>query len=269
MATVPSTATSRIVRLTQPRTTTNPPMPASSGVSRPPLPLPTGGSRPPMALSRAAETPAHATPPGRVQIVDHPAAQHALTILCNKDTGQYDLRASSNHLLVLLTLEAMRSLPTRPLKVDAARENWNGLGLAKPVVLLAVSRDGVSLSHNLMDCVPGLLVGSVTLTPAADNNPLRARLHLPSAPALRDCRVLLFDPVVQTGTSAGAALELVRQLGATDVSLLTFTTSAQALLRLQAAFDGLHVWAAHVDETWDPKRAPVSLLGDFGPRLFI
>lgn len=258
MATVISTTASRIMRRTQSR----------SASSMPPIPSPSGEPDPRVVGVRIADAPAPAPVANRLQIVDHPAARHALTILCNKHSNQYSIRSSTNHLLVLLTLEAMRSLPTRPLKVDTSRETWNGVGLAKPVVLLAVTRHGLGLSHNLMECVPGLLVGSVTLDHTDEARLPQARLHLASAPALRDCRVILFDPVIQSGVSAGTALDLVRHLGATDISLLSFTISAQGLLRLQAAYAELNVWTAHVDADWDAKRSPASVLGDFGTRLF-
>lgn len=233
--------------------------------------LPSSESDPRVVGVRVAEPAAPAAPvapPNRVHIVDHPAALHALTVLCNRHSSQYGVRASSNHLMVLLTLEAMRSLPTRPVKVETSREAWQGVGLAKPVVMLAVSRNGLSLSHNLMDCVPGLLVGSVTLNRPEEGPAPHARLHLASAPALRDCRVMLFDPVVQSGASAGAALDLVRHLGATDISLLSFSVSSQGLLRLQARSAELNFWTAHVDTEWDAKRSAPGVFDDLGSRLY-
>ncbi len=256
MATVSSSTANRIFRRTQLR----------SVQPNPSLPSPENESNPRVVGIRVADAPA--TPATRVHIVDHPAAQHALTVLCNKNAGLYSVRASSNHLLVLLTLEATRSLPTRALRVETSRAPWEGVSLAKPIVLLAVSRDGLSLSHNLMECVPGLLVGSVTLNHPDGSQAPHARLHLASAPALRDCRVLLFDPVVQSGIAAGTALDLVRHLGATDISLLSYSISAQGLLRLQVASTDLNVWTAHVDSAWDGKRSPASVLGDLGTRLF-
>jgi uracil phosphoribosyltransferase len=255
MATVISTTASRIVRRTQTRTS----------LSSPPMPLPAGESGPRLTGAGVAKP---AAAPSHVHLVDHPVAQHALTILCDKHSSQYDVRFSCNQLLVLLALEAMRSLPTRAIRVDTSRGAWDGVALAKPVVLLAVSRNGVSLSHNLMECLPGLLVGSITITGSGEGPGFQTRLHLASAPSLRDCRVILFNPVIQSGASAGAALELVRQLGATDITLLTFTISAQGLLRLQAATAELRVWTAHVDAEWDAKRSPASALGDFSTRLF-
>jgi len=218
-----------------------------------------------VAVRAADPTPAEAS---RVHIVNHPAAQHALTVLCRRQTEAYEFRTTCNQLLVLLTLEAMRSLPTREQEVETTRAPWLGVALAKPVVLLAVTRNSIGLSHNLMDCVAGLLVGSISLGQFAEGLPPLARLHLASAPALNGCRVILFDPVIKSGVSAEAALGLVRELGAADVSLVGFTISSQALLRLQATVPTLSIWTAHVETDWDPARSQSGMLGDFGTRLF-
>ena len=140
--------------------------------------------------------------------------------------------------------------------------------LAKPVVFLPVTRDGLGLSHNLADCLPGLLVGSISIERTIDRQTFQPRLHLASAPALCDSRVILFDPIAGTADAAVVALNLVRRLGATDVSLLSFMISSFGLCRLQAECPDLTVWTAGVDSDWDAKRGSTQVLADFGARLF-
>ncbi len=239
---------------------------APSTNSNPPIPPEAAPALPPVSVREPAPV---APPASRVQIVDHPAAMHALTVLRDQQTPHYEFRTTSNQLLVLLAVEAMRSLTLRERRVETSAGSWNGGLLAKPVVFLSVTRDGLGLSHNLADCLPGLLVGGISIERTIESQVFQPRLHLASAPALSDARVILFDPVVSTGSTSGVALNLVRRLGANDISLVSFIVSSQGLLRLQADCPTLTVWTAGVDSDWDPtKRASTQALADFGTRLF-
>lgn len=210
------------------------------------------------------KTPAPAGP--RVNLIEHPAARHALSLLRTQQSPSWDFRMTSNQLLYLLAVEATRSLPLREEKGNS--KAVPSQLLAKSVVFLSVTRDGLGLSHTLADCLPGVLVGGIGIERARNGDGLQARLHLASAPALNECRVILFDPAVNTGATVSHAYQLVRRLGATDICLLTYVVSSQALCRLQADFPDLVIWAAGVDTNWEPKKHGSSLLGDFGERLF-
>jgi uracil phosphoribosyltransferase len=204
----------------------------------------------------------------KVNVVEHPIALHALTGLRNRQTGPEQFRAFSNQLLVLLAIEATRTLPAREETVETEVGPYGGRTLAKPVVFLAVSRHGLGLVHQVASFVPGALVGMINLGQAGHGQPLDPRLHLVNAPALSGVRVILFDPVVATGLSASVALDLLRRSGAVDVTLVSFLVSAVGLERVQAASPDLTVWTAAIDTEWDSKRGPLPGLGNFGERLY-
>jgi uracil phosphoribosyltransferase len=261
----------RILRRSQIRSTqSNAPLPKVSVAqpqSHPPFErVPVLETRPPMPAAPAPAAVAAPAPVNRVHIIEHPAAHHALTLLHSDQLHTWEFRAICNQLLILLAVEATRSLPTIEQKVETSTGSISGQLLAKPVVFLSVTRDGLGLSHNLSDCVPGIQVGGISIE-RTKNNGFQSRLHLASAPALNEARVILFDPAVSSGTSAGLALSLARRLGATDICLLSFMISSQALCRLQADFSDLNVWTAGIDSAWEPKKG-VSVLGNFGERLY-
>jgi uracil phosphoribosyltransferase len=230
----------------------------------------------------------------KVNVAEHPLAQHGLMALRNKHTAPAQFRQISNQLLVLLAVEATRSLPTRDELVETAhgasvttapwavppaapvREETNGNRapthtgqvLARPVVFLSITRHGLGLAHNLVDFFPGVHVGAISLDRAGDGPGVESRLHLVNAPALGDARVILFDPVVATGSSASAALNLARRSGATDLTLISFLISFQGLTRLQNSVPDLTVWTAGIDSNWDSKRGALPGLGNFAERLY-
>ncbi|HTQ32254.1 MAG TPA: uracil phosphoribosyltransferase [Opitutaceae bacterium] len=207
-------------------------------------------------------------PPPSLHVLEHPIAQHALTALRNKHTPTKQFRLFSNQLLALLAMEATRTLPTRTETVETPADTHTGCVLGKPVIFLSLTRHSLGLAHSLADFIPGVSIGAVTLDHGSNDRQLEPRLHLVNAPMLNDARVILFDPVVGTGLSAGCALHLVRRSGASDISLLSFLISAPGLKRVQAAIPNLTVWTAAVEPVLDAKRGPLPGLGNFAERFY-
>jgi len=232
--------------------------------------MPPPPKAPPVAIPPAVTPAAVALPPvvPKVNVVDHPLAQHALMALRNKHTSSAQFRQISAQLLVLLAIEATRTLPTRDDMVQTQSTTHTGLVLAKPVVFLSVTRHGLGLAHKTAEFIPDLLVGAISLDRNGDNNGVEPRLHIVNAPALSDARVILFDPVIATGLTASKALGFIRRTGATDITLLSLLVSFQGLARLQAANPELPIWTAGIDSEWDSKRGPLPGLGNFAERLF-
>lgn len=201
-------------------------------------------------------------------MVEHPLAQHALTVLRDRATPNEAFRTVSKQLLMMLALEATRSLPVRDEEIDAGGMVHSGKVLAKPVVFLSVSRHSMGLSHNLAELIPGLHVGSVSLDTSADNRRPQVRLNVFNSPALADVRVVLFDPVISTGLSCSLALNLIRRSGAADIALVNFVTSSQGLSRLMTGFPDLMIYTTGIDSNWDSKRGPLPGIFQFAERMY-
>jgi uracil phosphoribosyltransferase len=210
----------------------------------------------------------YSPPPTNIYVVDHPVAQHALTVLRNKHTPTKQFRLFSNQLLALLALEATRTLPLREEPVETPADSHVGSALGKPVVFLSLTRQGLGLAHTLADFIPGMSFGSITLGHGDHGKHREPRLHLVNAPMLADARVMVFDPVVGAGYSASSALHLLHHSGASDISLVSFLISSPGLKRIQAAIPGLSVWTAAIEPDLDAKRGPLPGLGNFAERLY-
>jgi uracil phosphoribosyltransferase len=225
--------------------------------------------------ARAAVAP-QATPadaavlPGakRMSVLEHPLAQHALTILRNRHTAPPKFREVCNQLLVLLAIEAIRSLPMCDEPVEVATGVHPGQALAKPVVIFSLNRHSLGLAHGMVDFLPGAMVGTISMDRAAVGHGIEPRLQLNNAPLLDSACVILFDPVVGSGGSASTALDLLRRSGAKDMILLSFIGSLAGLSRVHSSFPDLKIWTAGIDMELDPKRGPLPGLGDFAERLY-
>ena len=236
--------------------------------SIPPAASPPAVSAP--VISSPAINPPKISPPAvkKVNVTEHPLAQHALMALRNKHTAPAQFRQISNQLLAMLALETTRTVPTRDDMVQTHSTTHTGPVLAKPVVFLSVARHGLGLAHQVAELLPELLVGSISLDRSGDSPGAEPRLHIVNSPALSDARVILFDPVVATGLSASQAINFIRRTGANDITLISFIVSFQGLTRLQTAAPDLTVWTAGIDSEWDSKRGPLPGLGNFAERLF-
>jgi uracil phosphoribosyltransferase len=210
----------------------------------------------------------HAAPAQKVTVIDHAIARHAFTALRNRHTVQEQFRVFANQLIVLLALEATRTLPTRERLVETVSGPGVGQALGKTVVFLSLARHGLGLAHQVADFIPNVAIGTISVEPGGHGRDAESRLHLPNAPALNTGRVILFDPVVSTGLSATLALDLLHRSGASDIALISFLVSSVGLERLQAAGPDVTVWTAAIDSEWDPKKSSVSSLGDFAERLY-
>ena len=204
----------------------------------------------------------------RMHLLDHPVAQHAMTQLRNRHTLPLQFRDTCNQLLLMLALEAVRSLPLREEPVETERGLHAGQVVARPVVFFALNRHALGLAHSAASILPGLQVGNITLDRAADGQGLEPRMHLNSTPMLDTTRVILFDPVIASGNAASLALQLLRRSGATDLTLINFVGSLPGLSRLQSAFPDLQIWTAGIDSELDLKHGPVPGIGNFAERLY-
>lgn len=229
-------------------------LPSSDRNARGPEIKSLNGSRPPF-FKKAA-------------LIDHPLAQHALTALRNRETATEEFRAHCNQLLLSLAIEATRTFPMRAETVETNSSAHEGKVLAKPIILLAITRDALGLAHGLAKSLVDVHVGSISQDHVSGSKRPEPRLHIFNSPVLSDVRIILFDPVIATGLSATLALNLVRRSGANDVSLISFVASAQGLERIQASFPDLPVWTAAIDTGWDAKRGPLPGIWNFAERMY-
>jgi uracil phosphoribosyltransferase len=206
-------------------------------------------------------------PGGNINVLDHPIALNAMGVLLHERTPPEYFRAFSRQLLMLLAIESTRTLPVRehtdePLPISGSR------GFGKRMIFLALSGHCLGLIHQVAEFIPDISVGLINLRRGESDTHHDSRLHLVNAPALSDACVILFNPVVSTGSSTNLALEFLHRSGAVDVRLLSFLVSAAGLERVLGKCPDLPIWAAAIDRNWDSKQGAFPGLGDFGARLY-
>jgi uracil phosphoribosyltransferase len=203
----------------------------------------------------------------RLTVIAHPLVQHNLTKLRDKRTGPEEFRRGLGEVATLMVYEATRSLPTRPTSVVTPMARCRGVELGCEVILVPVLRAGLGMLDSILELIPRARVGFIGLKRHEES--LQAASYHKSLPAdLGPFEVLLLDPMLATGGSAVAALDLLSERGAHRVRLVNLVASPEGIRRVRARYPDVPIFTAAVDLCVDRKGFIVPGLGDAGDRLF-
>jgi uracil phosphoribosyltransferase len=201
-------------------------------------------------------------------IVDHPLVQHKLSVLRDRHTSVRDFRALCTEITMLMAFEAMRDLPLEDVVVETPITSAHVRRLAgKKLAVVAILRAGLIMADGILDLVPSARVGHVGLyRDEATLKPVRYFVKLPSDVAERE--VFVLDPMLATGGSAVAALDLLAEHGVAAPRLLCILAAPEGVATVQAAHPDVEIILAGLDDHLDERGYIVPGLGDAGDRIY-
>src|SRR3954470_4078545 len=145
-----------------------------------------------------------------VTVISHPLVQHNLTRLRDKRTGPQEFRRVLSEVAALMLYEATRSFAITPVSVQTPLAPARGFPLQREVVLVPVLRAGLGMLDSLLQLIPHARVGFIGLK--RHEQSLKAAVYHKSLPEnLRAFEIILIDPMLATGGSAVAALDLLAE----------------------------------------------------------
>ena len=207
-------------------------------------------------------------PTDQLVVLDHPLVQHKLALLRDVETNTKDFRHLMGELAAFLCYEATRDLELEEFQVQTPLEETPARRVSgKKLGVVAVLRAGLGMLDAVLDLIPVARVGFVGVYRNEETlQPVEYYCKLPSDLAERD--VLVLDPMLATGGSSSAALELCKQRGAVRVSLLCVVAAPAGIERVAADHPDVTVYAACVDRELNDVGYILPGLGDAGDRLF-
>jgi uracil phosphoribosyltransferase len=203
-----------------------------------------------------------------VTVVSHPLVQHKLTIMRKKETSTASFRRLLREISLLLGYEVTRELELTTTTIETPLQTMEAPTLeGKKLVFASVLRAGNGLLEGLLDLVPAARVAHVGLY--RDHDTLEAVEYFFKAPSdLGDRLVIVVDPMLATANSAIAAIDKLKERGATNLRFLCLLAAPEGLARFTAAHPDVPVFTASIDEKLNEKGYIVPGLGDAGDRMY-
>lgn len=203
-----------------------------------------------------------------VRVVDHPLVQEGLATLRQKDTPPGEFHEHTARLAALLAYEATRDLGTRPKPVTTPLEEMRAEVLDEPPpILVPILRAGLGMLEGARRILPSAPVGHVGMERNEDSLlPETYCVRLPeTAPGQRH---LILDPMLATGGSADAAIQVLRHHGATSLTLIAIVAAPEGAALLETEHPDVGIITAAVDRELSSEGFILPGLGDAGNRMF-
>jgi uracil phosphoribosyltransferase len=202
-----------------------------------------------------------------VHIVSHPLVHDALVSLRDKRTAPEEFRRAATRISVLLAAEALRDVPAATVTVETPLGPAPGRRIGTDVVVVPVLRAGLGMLDAVLELVPGARVGHIGLQ--RDEMTAVASQYYSKLPARLDASfVLMIDPMLATGGSAVAALDLLERAGATVVRMICIVAAPEGVALVERHHPEVAIYTPVVDRELNAHKYIVPGLGDFGDRLY-
>jgi uracil phosphoribosyltransferase len=201
-------------------------------------------------------------------IVDHPLVQHKLTILRDRNSSMQLFRTVVREIAGLLCYEVTRGLQTELVEIETPISTTRSPILSgKKLVIAPILRAGLTMAEGMLDLVPSARLAHIGLY--RDPVTLEAiEYYFKSPDDVADRVVIIVDPMLATGHTATAAMDLLKEAGVTDMRFVCLLASRPGIEAVRAAHPDVPIWAAAMDEELNDHGYIVPGLGDAGDRTY-
>ena len=202
-----------------------------------------------------------------VRVIDHPVIQTKLTELRDYTSDHRKFRALLNEIASLMVYEVTRDWPTTARPVQTPMERTTGRVLARRVTLVPILRAGLGMSDGVLHLLPDARMGHLgvfrdekTLEPVS--------YYKKFPPDIASTEVLLIDPMLATGGSASAAIQVLKQSGVGSMRFICLVAAPEGIEAVHRQHPEVPIFCAAIDRELNEKGYILPGLGDAGDRLF-
>jgi uracil phosphoribosyltransferase len=202
-----------------------------------------------------------------VTVITHPLVQHNLTRLRDQQTQPQEFRRLLGEIAALMLYEATRSFAVKKINVQTPLARTSGFQLERDVVLVPVLRAGLGMLDSILQLIPHAHVGFIGLK--REETTLRAMFYHKSLPKnLGRFETILIDPMLATGGSSVAAIDLLIEQGAKNIRMVNLVAAPEGIRAVRKKYPRVPIFTAAIDRELNGKGFIVPGLGDAGDRLF-
>lgn len=204
----------------------------------------------------------------KVVVADHPLIQHKLTLMRDKNTGSKDFRELLTEITMLMGYEITRELPLEEVEIETPVVRTKAKIIAgKKLGIVPILRAGLGMVDGLVNLVPAAKVGHVGLY--RDPETLQPVEYYSKFPQdIHEREMIVVDPMLATGGSAVAAIDVLKRDGAKTIKLVNLVASPEGIAEVHKYHPDVDIYVASIDEKLNDHGYIVPGLGDAGDRLF-
>lgn len=206
---------------------------------------------------------------GKVQVLEHPLLQHKLSILRDKNTGVKEFREIVGEIAALMCYEATRNLPTQEIEIETPVATAKVKVLAgKKLAIVPILRAGLGMVDTMISLIPSAKVGHIGLFRDPETHePVKYYCKMP--PDISERQVFIVDPMLATGGSAIAAIDVLKnEYGCKSITLMDIIAAPEGIKAVSEAHPDIDIIVTAVDEKLNENAYIVPGLGDCGDRIF-
>lgn len=199
--------------------------------------------------------------------IDHPCVQHKLAIIRNVETGHKRFRELATEITEFLCYEALKNIRTQEVEVQTPMAMAKCRTIDTDIVVVPILRAGVGMLEGILELVPTARVGFVGLYRDEETkHPVSYYDRFPPQTDGGTCIVI--DPMLATGGSMVAAIDLLKKTGAGQIVVICIVTCHEGLAFVEKRHPDVQIYTAAIDDYLNENKYIVPGLGDAGDRLF-
>ncbi|MEG0329967.1 MAG: uracil phosphoribosyltransferase [Longicatena sp.] len=202
-----------------------------------------------------------------LKVLEHPLIIHKLTQMRKKTTGTKDFRQNLDEIAGLMAYEISRDLPLKSVEIETPVAVCNTFELRKEIILVPILRAGLGMVNGICNLIPTVKIAHVGLY--RDEETLEPHTYFEKYPKeINEATVMVVDPMLATGGSAIAAINMVKAQGAKNIRLVCLVGAPEGVKAVEKAHPEVDIYLAALDEKLNEKGYIIPGLGDAGDRIF-
>lgn len=203
-----------------------------------------------------------------IKVIQHPLIEHKMSLLRRNDTSIYQFRSLVKEISIFLTYEALRSLETHEYQIDT----WQGKISArkisgKKLSVVPILRAGFGMLNGVLEVIPSARVGIVGVY--RDKKTLKPiEYYKKFNDDISSRNVLIVDPMLATGNSMKAVIEMVKKENCTDIKAVCLVAAPEGVKNITEDHNDVQLFTSALDDHLNENGYIIPGLGDAGDKIF-